>query len=223
MEEKIDQHFSTPLSSGITAVGLTMGVSYKDVCTIGTGLILIGTSFIMGVFYANQAYDYPLLFDHNATQEHFDNALRHYQTLFYTAPAVKYVLLGVAALGLIGGLIRVYKPNPDLQLFEYCSLGLYVFGICVFLTNIKTGIDCSISRNWGEVTENQGLAVIASSNIIMLLLFMGVVVLQAGLWYSKWELDQRLKVFYAQEAAEEATKATKAGSKADKKEKKKQK
>lgn len=197
-----------------------MGLSYNDVCTIGTGLILIGTSFIMGVFYANQTYDFPLLFDRDATQEHFDNALRHYQTLFHTAPTVKYIFAGVSLLGLIGGLIRVYKPNPDLQLFEYCSLALYVFGICVFLTNVKTGIDCSITRNWGEVTENQGLAVIASSNIILLLLFVGVIVLQAGLWYSRWELDQRLKVFYANEAAEQTAKVE---PETDKKEKKKQK
>lgn len=178
-----------------------MGLSYKDVTTVGTGLILIGTSFIMGVFFANQTYDYNLLFNNDATQEHFDNALNHYQTLFYTAPAVRYVLLGVASIGLIGGLIRIYKPNPDLQLFEYCSLGLYVFGICVFITNIKTGIECSITRNWGEVSENQGLAVIASSNIILLLLFIGVIVLQAGLWYTKWEHEQRLQKFYAEEAA----------------------
>lgn len=176
-----------------------MGVAYKDVTTIGTGFILVATSFIMGVFFANQTYDYPLLFNVDATQEHFDNALRHYQTLFHTADNVKYILLGVASLGLIGGLIRVYKPNPDLQLFEYCSLGLYVLGICVFITNVKTGIDCSITRNWGEVTENQGLAVIASSNVIVLLLFIGVIVLQAGLWYTKWEHQQRLQQFYAKE------------------------
>lgn len=201
-----------------------MGITYRDVCSVGSGLILIGTSFIMGVFYANQTYDYPLLFDSGATQEHFDNALRHYQTLFYTAPAVKYVLAAVAGLGLIGGLMRVYKPNPDLQLFEYSSLGLYVFGICVFITNVKTGIDCSITRNWGEVSENQGLAVIASSNIILLLLFTGVIVLQAGLWYTQWEHEQRLKVFYEEEAAEGAAKETaKADQKPTRKEKKKQK
>ncbi|QLL32570.1 hypothetical protein HG536_0D00920 [Torulaspora globosa] len=195
-----------------------MGLSYKDVTAVGTGLILIGASFIMGVFFANQTYDYNLLFNSEATQEHFDNALKHYQTLFYTAPAVRYILLGVASIGLIGGLIRVYKPNPDLQLFEYCSLGLYVFGICVFITNIKTGIECSITRNWGEVTENQGLAVIASSNIILLLLFTGVIVLQAGLWYTRWEHEQRLQKFYAEEAAAQTHNATeKQNKKQDKK------
>lgn len=179
-------------------------ISYKDISTIGTGLILIGTSFIMGVFYANQPYDYHVLFNKNATQLNYDNALRHYQTLYDTAPINYYLLGGIALVGMIGGLIRVYKPNPDLQTFEYCSLGLYVIGICVFITNIKTGIECSISHNWGEVTENQGIAVLGSSNIILLLVFTGVLVLQGGLWYTEWEHQQRLKAFYAQEAAEAA-------------------
>lgn len=204
-------------------------ISYKDISTIGTGLILIGTSFIMGVFYANQTYDYPVLFDKNATQLTYDNALRHYQTLYHTAPINYYLLLAVVLVGLLGCLIRVYKPNPDLQTFEYCSLGLYVFGICVFITNIKTGIECSISHNWGEVTENQGIAVLGSSNIILLLLFTGVLVLQGGLWYTEWEHQQRLKTFYAQEAEEaaEAEKSQQQGKKnspaSSKKENKKQK
>lgn len=178
-------------------------ISYKDISTVGTGLILVATSFIMGVFYSNQVYDYSLLFGKGCTQQHFDNALRHYQTMNDVAHPVFYVLCGIATLGLIGCTIRIYKPNPDLQLFEYCTLGFYVFGICVFITNIKTGVECSVARTWGEVTENEGLAVLASSNVILLLIFLGVIVLQAGLWYTRWEHQQRLDKFYAQEAAAE--------------------
>ncbi|CCD26544.1 Shr3p NDAI_0H03710 [Naumovozyma dairenensis CBS 421] len=175
-------------------------LSYDEFCTIGTALILISSSFIMGTFFNNLTYDYHLLFNPNVTQEHFDNALRHYQTLYYTGRPLLYILAGVAILGLLGNMIRIYKPNPELKMFEYASLGLYVFGICIFITNIKTGIECSLNGNWGEVTQNQGLAVIGSSNIILLLMFLGVLILQIGLWYTNYDYQERLKDFYAEEA-----------------------
>ncbi|AET40791.1 Shr3p Ecym_6419 [Eremothecium cymbalariae DBVPG len=179
--------------------------TYKDVCTVGTALILMSTSFIMGVFFSNQTYDYHILFNPKMTQEHYDNALRHYQTLFYTSPRVFYAFGAVVSLGLIGSLARVYKPNPELQLFEYGSLGMFVLGICVFLTNIKTGVESSIHGDWGEVTQNQGLAVIASSNIILLIVFTGVLVLQGGLWYTEWDYQQRLNQFHKEEGQKQVT------------------
>lgn len=178
-------------------------------------MILSATTFLMGVFFSNMPYDYHLLFNPNSTQEHFDLALRHYQILHETPLPVIVTLCVVAGIGLVGGTIKVFKPNPELQMFEYCSLGLYVLAICVFLTNVKTGIDCSVSHNWGEVTENQGLAVIASSNIILLVMFAGVIILQIGLWYSNWDLQKRLKQFYAEEEQEAAS----AGKKSEKAEK----
>ncbi|CCF58638.1 hypothetical protein KAFR_0F00410 [Kazachstania africana CBS 2517] len=195
---------------------------YKAICTVSTGLILVSTSFIMGVFYNNLAYDYELLFNPAVTQEAFDNSLKHYQLLNDVGRPLLYILGFVTFLGLIGNIARVYKPNPELQIFEYCSLGLFVLGICIFITNIKTGIECSITHSWGEVTENQGLAVIGSSNIILLIVFLGVLVLQAGLWYSNYDYENRLKAFYAAESAKApATKSTPAKEKKQKKEAKK--
>ena len=202
-------------------------IGYAELCTIGSAMVLISSSFLMGVFFANQPYDYHLLFDSVATQEQFDASLKHYQTLYNTNPIVIYILAGVASLGFIGSMIRIYKPNPELQLFEYTSLGLFVFAICIFITNIKTGIECSVSHQWGEVTENQGLAVLASSNIILLLFLIGVLLLQAGLWYTNWEYQIRLNDFFAaeqqQEEAAEKEDAPKNGKKQKKKESKKQK
>ncbi|AGO10319.1 AaceriABL137Wp [[Ashbya] aceris (nom. inval.)] len=193
--------------------------TYRDACTVGSALIVSATAFIMGVFFANQTYDYHLLFNANMTQEHYDNALRHYQTLYFTAQPVLYVFGAIAMIGLIGSLIRIYKPNPELQLFEYGSLAMYVLGVCVFLTNIKTGVNSAHYGNWGEVTQNQGLAVIASSNIILLVVFVGVLVLQSGLWYSEWEYAQRLETFMAEQEAENAAapkEAAKGGKKSTK-------
>ncbi|SCU87296.1 LADA_0E03136g1_1 [Lachancea dasiensis] len=198
-------------------------LSYKELCTIGTGLILAASSFIFGVFYANQAYDYHILFNPRVGQTDFDNSLHHYQLLSQTPLPIFGGLVFVASVGLIGCLIRIFKPNPDLQAFEYATLVMYVVGICLFVTNIKTGVDSSVSGNWGEVTQNQGLAVIASSNILLLVVFLGVIVLQAGLWYSNWEFQQRLQKFYAEEKAAAAAATTATSSEPKPKESKKQK
>lgn len=180
------------------------GLKYADFCSVSTGMIIASTSFLMGVFFANQSYDYDVLFNPAATEEHYKKALLHYQNLFYTPKPPLYALGLVTAIGVIGSLIKVYKPNPDLQLFEYGSLALFVLGVCVFLTNIKTGVESAVHGNWGDVTEFQGIAVIGSSNIILLVVFCGVLVLQAGLWYTNWEYQQRLKAWHEKEARESA-------------------
>lgn len=196
---------------------------YKAMCTLGSAVVLISTSFIMGVFYSNLAYDYPVLFTPSSTTAaDFERALQHYQFLNDTGRPLLYVLGFIAFIGIIGHLVRIYKPNPDLKIFEYASLGMYVMGICVFITNIKTGIECALTHNWGEVSESQGIAVIGSSNIILIAVFFGVLLLQAGLWWANFDLEARLKDFYAEEAASKGaeTKAAPAKGKAKAKAKK---
>ena len=46
-------------------------------------------------------------------------------------------------------------------------------------------------------------------------MFAGVIILQIGLWYSNWDLQKRLKKFYAEEERE----ATNSGKKTEKVEK----
>lgn len=186
-------------------------MTYKALCTIGSALVLTSTSFLIGVIFSNQVYDFHILFNPEVTQQNYENSLKHYQAMFYTPPKVLYGFSGIVLVGLIGSLIRIYKPNPELQIFEYGSLGMFVLGICVFLTNIKTGVESSVHGTWGEVTQNQGLAVIASSNIILLLVFSGVIALQAGLWYTEWEYESRLEK-YNKEHAEEVASASEPAS-----------
>lgn len=175
---------------------------YKALCSLGSALVLISTSFIMGVFYSNLAYDYKILFQPaSVTPEDFTRTLQHYQFLNEVGHPLLYILAFIAFLGLVGHMVRLYKPNEDLKMFEYASLGMFVMGVCVFITNIKTGIECSLTGNWGEVSENQGIAVIGSSNIILLCVFFGVILLQAGLWWATFDLDTRMQQFIAEESA----------------------
>ncbi|KAL6944284.1 hypothetical protein ACO0RG_001016 [Hanseniaspora osmophila] len=186
--------------------------TYKEVCSIGTGLILSGTFFVIGLITAQFPYDLPLLFDKNVTQQHFDNSLSHYQNLFYTPKYIIGIYIGLYSLGMLGCLIRIYKPHPDLQMFEYGTLILYFLTVCVFLTNVKTGIDSCHYREWGEITENQGLAVIGSSNLIILIIISGVLILQIGLWWTNWDYQSRLQEFFAEEEKEATAAAASAGT-----------
>ncbi|KAL6948540.1 hypothetical protein ACO0QE_001008 [Hanseniaspora vineae] len=187
--------------------------TYKEVCSIGTGLILSGTFFVIGLITAQFPYDLPLLFDKNVTQQHFDNSLNHYQNLYYTPKYIMGIYIALYSLGMLGCLIRIYKPHPDLQMFEYGTLILYFLTVCVFLTNVKTGIDSCHYREWGEITENQGLAVIGSSNLIILIIISGVLILQIGLWWTNWDYQGRLQEFFAEE--EKEANATAAAAAAD--------
>lgn len=163
----------------------------------------MSTCFIMGVFYSNLSYDSRILFNSGVpTDQDFDLVLNHYQTLHATPKYLLYGLALVASLGILGHIVRTFKPNPDLQYFEYGSLILYVLGICLFLTNIKTGIECSITHQWGEVDEHQGLAVLGSSNVILLCIFLGVVFIQGGLWWSTLDYEKRMAEFLQREREE---------------------
>lgn len=170
-----------------------------------TGIIIATASCLIGVFLGSEPYDYQLLFNGQSTQAHFDKALEHYRTLHETPLPVLYILAAVALLGISANIVRIYKPNPELSMFEYCSLGLYVIAVSLFITNIKTGVECAVTGHWGDVTQNEGLAVLASSHVILILVLLGVILLQAGLWYSNMDYQKRLAQFYAEEAAEKAS------------------
>lgn len=186
-----------------------MGLTYKDACSLCSTVILMCTCFIMGVFYSNLSYDSHLLFNPAGPSDaDYALVLTHYQTLRATATPLLYILATIAAIGIIAHLIRTYKPNPELQYFEYGSLIVYILGICVFITNIKTGVDCTITHQWGEVDEQSGLAVLGSSNIILLCVFSGVIFLQAGLWWSTMDYEARLAQFVEEERLQQLKAAT---------------
>ncbi|CCK72843.1 Shr3p KNAG_0L02270 [Huiozyma naganishii CBS 8797] len=190
-------------------------VSYKELCAVSQAVIVGTTCFVSGVFYNNLSYDFHILFPGSSpiTDEHFANSLRHYQLLYGTHRFLVYTLGVIAMLGVLAHVVRTYKPNPELQYFEYGSLILYILGVCIFITNIKTGMECAITHQWGEVTENEGLAVLGCSNIIMIAIFTGVLFIQFGLWYSTNDYEKRLKAFQEEEEAEAKAKAKESSTK----------
>lgn len=173
-------------------------MSYKEVLPIGTGLILLSCGFGLGAVYGNLPYDYATLWSNTGEKNPFQSSFDHYLKWANAPPRVHYVLHFVFALGMIGSLIKIYKPTEDTKYFEYGSMGLVVLSIIIYLTNLRTGINSCFHNQWGEVPMETGINVIAASQFFVVVLLVGVVVLQGGLYYAEW-YDNQLKIeFYEQ-------------------------
>ncbi|KAL6451836.1 SHR3 Secretory component protein SHR3 [Candida maltosa Xu316] len=178
-------------------------MGYKDIVPIGTSLIIGATTFGLGVIYSNWPYDLDTLWRHDVPSG-FDVSLAHYQQWGNSPMYVHYTLHVVAALGLIGHFIKLYKPEEDAKYFEYGSLGLFMIAIIIYLTNLRTGVNSCLAGVWGDVDYKTGLNVMAASQVMIIFVLVGVLVLQGGLYYAQW-YDEKLKEeFYRQEAEEAA-------------------
>ncbi|CDK28836.1 unnamed protein product [Kuraishia capsulata CBS 1993] len=185
-------------------------MAYEDIVPIGTVLIVASVSFVIGTIYGNLPYDFFVLFSSEATEAHFDAALKHYQ-LWGSGPAwIIHILHFVVFLGFTGCFIKIYKPVTDIKLFEYGSLFALLLATCVYLTNIRVGVESAVSGIWGDIDQNTGLGVIVASELMVLVLLVGVLVLQAGMYYATYA-DRKIKEEYLKGEAEEkaAAKAAK--------------
>merc|ERR1712080_331355 len=61
-----------------------------------------------------------------------------------------------------------------------------------------------ITGEWGEVDSKTGINVIAASQVMIILVLVGVLVLQGGLYYAQWYDEELKKEFYETEAREAA-------------------
>lgn len=183
--------------------------TFQDVEDVALILINFSTFTLFGMLISQWNYDIPVLFDQAGESSRFDRFLQHYYS-FNNIPLYIVIFYGfVYGLGLLGSIVRITKPNPDFQMFEYGTFVLLFLFLCVFLTNVKTGIETCSNRKWGDVSEKQGLQVLAASNLILFAILVGVIILQAGLWYTKWDYKKRLAEFYEEEKNEALKKQNK--------------
>lgn len=135
-------------------------------------------------------------------------------------------MLGVGLLGLV---IKLYKPSESNMLFDGGSLVLYMVAVIVYIANIIKGLRIVSDGTYGLVNMDQlsqdqldnvdssgydvdtgdsvlgredNLKVLAASNTILALVLVGVLVLQIGQWYAERTEEAALKEFEAKEKAE---------------------
>jgi len=179
------------------------------------------TCFFLGLLFASFPYDYNVIWsspalDPNAAagsdpREPFYLLLEtHLKFLHSSPPVISRILHIVIGTGLLGFLMKLYKPSEANILFDGASLALYTCAIIVYITNIVKGLRIVSAGTYGQVdamdgeeleavaagqgqAQGQGqyigredsLKVLAASNTILALVLVGVLVLQAGQWYAQ--------------------------------------
>ena len=144
-------------------------------------------------------------------------------------------------LGLLGLVLKLYKPSESNMLFDGGSLVLYMAGVIVYIANIVKGLRIVSVGKYGEgldtvasdpdryddvnlgaydretgadvLGREDNLKVLSASNTILALVLVGVLVLQAGQWYAE-RADEKEKKRFAEEEAQQQQAQQQAGSSA---------
>ena len=131
-------------------------------------------------------------------------------------------------MGIVGLIVKLYKPSESNMLFDGGSLVLYMVAVIVYIANIVKGLRIVSEGQYGiglntlnqdqvDEVDNAGfdvntgdsvlgrednLKVLAASNTILALVLVGVLLLQVGQWYAERTDAAALKVFHEQEEAD---------------------
>lgn len=179
-------------------------LTYKQIAPVGAVMIIGATCFGLGVAYAQLPYDLNTLWRKDVIGDAFDKLIAHYAQWGNSPRYLHHIFHAVMGIGLIGSFIKLYKPQEESKYFEYGTLVLYMAGIIIYLTNLRVGVNSCISGEWGEVDLYTGVSVIAASEVIIVIVLIGVLILQGGLYYAEWYDGEAQKEFEAREAEKEA-------------------
>ncbi|KAF1354879.1 Shr3 amino acid permease chaperone [Delphinella strobiligena] len=189
----------------------------KTISPFATFLIIGPTCFFLGVLFASFPYDYNVLWttpalaadalpDSDPREPYYLLLENHLKFLHSSPHVISRILHIVIGTGLLGFLMKLYKPSEANMLFDGASLVLYMCGITVYIANIVKGLRVVSSGTYGQVELVEGesiagakspdaqgdyigredsLKVLAASNTILALVLIGVLVLQAGQWYAQ--------------------------------------
>ncbi|KAF7845806.1 hypothetical protein BT93_L0567 [Corymbia citriodora subsp. variegata] len=186
------------------------------------------TSFFLGLVFSLFPYDYPLLWNPSLlTSAHLDQVETHIKLLHNSPALIVRIFHIVTALGLLGLLLKLYKPSESNLLFDGGSLVLYMIAVVIYLTNVIKGFRIVSAGTYGLGLQNlsedmldevslagveqvgggdvlgreDNLKVLAASNVILAFALVGVLTLQAGQWYAE-RAEEKERVRFAQSQAQ---------------------
>ncbi|KAK9467073.1 Shr3 amino acid permease chaperone [Lipomyces arxii] len=163
--------------------------------SFSTSLILCSSSFFLGALFVNWTYDHQTLWTPAAPDSAFDLSKTHYTQLATEPGLIQTIFIAVIGFALLGFLIKLYKPSESNKLFDGGSLVLFMAGLIVFMTNVRTGYDSLLDDDWGDVDEHTGINVIAASQVMIALTLLGVLGLQVGQYWAEVQDDEEQKEF----------------------------
>lgn len=208
----------------------------------------LAVCFFLGILFAYFPYDYnvlwttppsdPALPGSDPRAPFFDLQENHLRFLHASPPLISRILHIVIGTGLLGFLLKLFKPTEANLLFDGASLVLYMCGVTVYIANIVKGLRTITAGAYGTAALKDGetivgkqfegaeadfigredsLRVMSASNTICALVLVGVLVLQAGQWYAQRKEMQELEEM--DKARDEKKAAAKAAGKEGKKSK----
>jgi ER membrane protein SH3 len=157
----------------------------------------------------------------------------HLKLLYHSPALITRMLHIMIFLGIMGFLLKLYKPSESNMLFDGGSLVLYMVAVIVYITNILKGLAIVDFGAYGLGIENlnqdqlddvdtagydvetgnsvlgreDNLKVLSASNTILALVLVGVLVLQAGQWYAERSDEKERKKMMEAEEKEKKEKA----------------
>lgn len=189
------------------------------------------TCFFLGILFANLPYDYYVLWTNPPTDPlnpladprapYFLAQETHLKFLHSSPPLISRILHIIIGTGLLGLMMKLYKPSEANMLFDGASLVLYMIGVTVYIANIVKGMRVASTGIYGAppvaesvekaaeaaeaaalegdyIGREDSLRVLSASNTILALVLVGILVLQAGQWYAQRkeaeEMEQMDKV-----------------------------
>ncbi|KAK7206027.1 hypothetical protein BZA70DRAFT_309764 [Myxozyma melibiosi] len=166
-----------------------------------TAVILSATSFCLGAIFVNWTYDHKTLWTHNPSDESITLSRQHYAQIATEPAVIRNAFHIVIGLCLAGFVAKLYKPSEANKLFDGGSLVLFMAGIIIYLTNVRTGLGSVLSGDWGDVDELTGINVIAASQVIIAFTLLGVLGLQFGQYWAEIQ-DEEENARFEQERRE---------------------
>jgi hypothetical protein len=188
---------------------VTLHVS-RPSSTLGLSSLIstTATCFFLGILFASFPYDYNVLWttpaaiacsdpagscSGDAREPYYALLEAHLKFVHASPPLIPRILHIAIGTGLLGFLMKLYKPSEANMLFDGASLAMYLCAITVYMSNIVKGLRLVSSGYGGETTwghdelvgREDSLKILAASNTILALVLVGVLVLQAGQWYAQ--------------------------------------
>lgn len=187
--------------------------------------------FFLGILFSFFPYDYPLLWTSApAPAAYYDQLETHLKFVHESPALIARMLNMVIFVGFLGLFSKLFRPSEANVLFDGASLVLYVIGTGIYMANIVKGMRAVSAGLWhrddypgatrdgpltGEVIlgREDSLKVLSASNVILALVLVGVLVLQAGQWYSERKEADDHERFEREDADKKKEQAEKNGKK----------
>lgn len=162
-----------------------------------------------GILYITSTYDYPLLFQNGFTPSDVDKAAEFYLSVYHAPLSVKVLIHTVFGIGLVGIVAKIVRWAEEDKYFGSVSLLLYFGSLLMYVSveipnlrvlarpdepNIvnRAVYDADDKRkvenyDFYPLTSRERVSVvqvIGATNVIITALLAGVLLMQAGEWYS---------------------------------------